>query len=101
MPVKARRRCASGMAGRAPTMLLLAVLAALAAVPAGAARDLRVRRACSTCHRCWVLRAAAPATSVLAKLCGVFGSPQPPEEEKPLDKVKEPKERRKGRELER
>jgi len=24
------------------------------------------------------------------RLCGVFGSPQPPEEEKPLDKVKEP-----------
>ena len=24
------------------------------------------------------------------RLCGVFGSPQPPEEEKQLDKVKEP-----------
>ena len=37
----------------------------------------------------------------MKRLCGVFGSPQPPEEEKPLDKVKVPKERRKGRELER
>ena len=26
----------------------------------------------------------------MKRLCGVFGSPQPPEEEKPLDKVKEP-----------
>ena len=25
----------------------------------------------------------------MKRLCGVFGSPQPPEEEKPLDKVKE------------
>ena len=24
------------------------------------------------------------------RLCGVFGAPQPPEEEKPRDKVKEP-----------
>ena len=24
----------------------------------------------------------------MKRLCGVFGSPQPPEEEKPLDKVK-------------
>ena len=26
----------------------------------------------------------------MKRLCGVFGSPQPPEEEKPLAKVKEP-----------
>ena len=26
----------------------------------------------------------------MKRLCGMFGSPQPPEEEKPLDKVKEP-----------
>ena len=30
------------------------------------------------------------------RLCGVFGSPQPPEEEKPLDKVKEPPHRRRS-----
>ena len=38
------------------------------------------------------------------RLCGVFGTPipaLPPERDKALDKVKEPKERRKGRELER
>ena len=38
------------------------------------------------------------------RLSGVFNTPipaQPPEREKALDKVKEPKERRKGRELER
>ena len=26
----------------------------------------------------------------IKRLCGVFGTPQPPEEEKALDKVKEP-----------
>ena len=38
------------------------------------------------------------------RLCGAFGTPipaLPPERDKALDKVKEPKERRKGRELER
>ena len=36
----------------------------------------------------------------MKRLCGVFGSPQPPEEEKPLDKVKEPPRPSRSRERE-
>ena len=36
----------------------------------------------------------------MKRLCGVFGSPQPPEEEKPLDKVREHPPKRRSRERE-